>query len=369
MVHPGEYHGVYLKRLVPGANDVNIASATLPTTIAPDALFSLHVTRVAGVVHVTLTSAALPSPVTLTGSEEGPPNEGRMGLVWSPTTSDTGAVFTDVVVTSATCPSAATDGGAMDAGADTGVPGPLEPYSNGPSAPGPGPNNANGQPWTIAFDEEWNGTYGNDRRTDLGGWTAEHWGYPFTETKNGTLNAGSNVWVQGGLLNLATTGSNGTQGSGTGGYVSTCITDGAVTPFDFTHGYFEAYVFLPGSGATIDNWPAWWAVGDNINWPSGGEIDVAEGLGTNCWHWHDPSGGPGGCPSGSFGGTWHYYGASWYPSGSGQGVTWYYDGISVGSLTSSIASHEMCLILENDNGGGGPTVDSVMQVDYVRLWQ
>ena len=73
-------------------------------------------------------------------------------------------------------------------------------------------------------------------------------------------------------------------------YVSGIVTSNG--KFAFTHGYIEARVWMPGTGSIAD-WPAVWAVGHN--WPAGGELDVVEGLGGHaCWHFHDPSGAPGG---------------------------------------------------------------------------
>jgi beta-glucanase (GH16 family) len=137
----------------------------------------------------------------------------------------------------------------------------------------------------------------------------------------------------------------------------------------FKYGYFEARIFLPIDGATskIANWPAWWTNGED--WPYDGENDIMEGLsgGDPCYHFHSPSGGPGGCKKGYFAGT-HIYGALWEPGK----VRYYYDGVYVGTITSGITSSPMYLILNyaiSSEHGGNHRVPATMEVDYVRVWE
>lgn len=138
--------------------------------------------------------------------------------------------------------------------------------------------------------------------------------------------------------------------------------------FSFTYGFVEARVWLPGTGSAISDWPAVWADGTGT-WPQTGELDVLEGLaGQACWHFHDPSGAPGGCSTGAFTGGWHTFGADWEPGS----VTYYYDGINVGAITSGITSSPMYLILNLavDNTNGGPIqAPATMRIAYVRVWQ
>lgn len=142
---------------------------------------------------------------------------------------------------------------------------------------------------------------------------------------------------------------------------------GIITTYNkwtFTYGFMEARLWVSGSNGVLANWPSFWAVGDN--WPAGGEIDVLEGLGGQaCWHFHGPSGGPGGCASGSYTGGWHVFGADWEPGS----VTYYYDGIKVGTITSGITSSPMCLILALATPSGPLQVPGSEAVDYVRVWQ
>lgn len=92
-----------------------------------------------------------------------------------------------------------------------------------------------------------------------------------------------------------------------------------------------------------------------------------EGLGGQaCYHYHSPSGGPGGCATGNYSG-WHTYGAEWKPGS----VTYFYDGKQVGQITTGISSSPQYLILNNAvwSGGGPSATPADMQVDYVRVWQ
>jgi beta-glucanase (GH16 family) len=141
---------------------------------------------------------------------------------------------------------------------------------------------------------------------------------------------------------------------------------------NFTYGYFEARIYLPISSGTtnkIANWPAWWTNGER--WPETGENDIMEGLGDGvaCYHFHSavaPYDAPGGCPKGNFTG-WHTYGALWEPGK----VTYYYDGIKVGTITLGITSSPMYLILSYGASlrhGGPIRVPATMRVAYVMVF-
>ncbi len=136
--------------------------------------------------------------------------------------------------------------------------------------------------------------------------------------------------------------------------------------FRFTYGHVEARIFLPGHGAA-DNWPAFWADGTG-QWPATGENDIVEGLGGHdCWHFHSPSGGPGGCAGLASASGWHTFAADWRQGA----VTYFYDGTQVGRVTSGVTSAPMYLIvnLAISRASGGPLqVPSEMLVDYVRVW-
>jgi hypothetical protein len=133
--------------------------------------------------------------------------------------------------------------------------------------------------------------------------------------------------------------------------------------FSLTYGFLEARMWLPGAAGAITDWPSFWA--DGQHWPDDGELDVLEGIGgAACWHFHSPSGAPGGCAAGSYTMGWHTFGANWRPGS----VTYYYDGLRVGRITSGVTAAPMYLIL--GLGPGSPVLAPATQrVDYVRVWQ
>lgn len=133
--------------------------------------------------------------------------------------------------------------------------------------------------------------------------------------------------------------------------------------FSQTYGAFEAMVNLPGTGTTVDNWPAFWLDGYG-KWPVTGELDVMEGLnGRTCYHFHSPSGAPGHCVN--TGPGWHTFGADWQPGS----VTYYYDGVNVGTITLGVTSAPMYLILDYTTNGNNAVAPTAMQVAWVRAWE
>ncbi|MCU1490317.1 MAG: hypothetical protein JWM85_1722 [Acidimicrobiaceae bacterium] len=175
----------------------------------------------------------------------------------------------------------------------------------------------------------------------------------------------SQVSVSGGNLNLSLVAQ-----SQTCGGVTRPNTSGLVSTngkFSYTYGFAEARIYIPASGSGTADWPAFW--GDGQSWPADGEMDIMEGLsGKACWHFISPAGNPGGCPTGTNFSGWHTFASDWEPGS----VTYYYDGVKVGQLTSNITSAPMYLILNLavDTKFGGPQViPADMLVDYVRVWQ
>ena len=221
--------------------------------------------------------------------------------------------------------------------------------------------------WHLVFDDEFSGS-----RLDTHRWSTGWFGSGVTgpvDLSERQCYDPSQVSVRHGELDLQliarTEPCSTSSGQITRPYVSGIITTRG--KFSFTRGYLEARVRMPGSGSVAD-WPAVWAVG--YNWPDDGEVDVVEGLGGQaCWHFHDPSGAPGGCSSKPFAGGWHTFGADWEK----RAVTWYYDGRKVGTVRAGITSAPMYLVLglgASDPSYGGPTVvPRSMRVDYVRVWQ
>lgn len=136
--------------------------------------------------------------------------------------------------------------------------------------------------------------------------------------------------------------------------------------FQYRYGVVEWRAYIPASGTRIANWPGLWSNGQN--WPKDGENDTMEGLGGSaCFHFHSPSGGPGKCAPGNYTG-WHTFASDWEPGR----VTYYYDGVRVGQITTGVTSSPQYLIMDNtvSSSIGGPTVlPRDMLVDYVRVWQ
>ena len=209
--------------------------------------------------------------------------------------------------------------------------------------------------WRLTFDDEFSGTtLDTTRWVALQGWS-----------QNNVTTEASNVSVAGGYLVLTLSSSS------AGAEVSSSPADGAgkngyLLPVG---GFLEARIDFPGSGATVDNWPAFWASGPD--WPYDGEEDVAEGLGTMTSNYHyEAAGGEGSVNSGTIPGTWaggfHTYGI--YRGTSS--CTVYYDGRKVVSYsTDDTGAGQRILITVGS--GWGPAVygtRSQVKVDYVRAW-
>ncbi|GAA4993672.1 hypothetical protein GCM10025734_22920 [Kitasatospora paranensis] len=215
------------------------------------------------------------------------------------------------------------------------------------------------------FADEFNGS-----SVDSSKWTANWLGCatcttpPVNSGYESAAYAPSQATVSGGSLHLTAVQQATTVNGKTYPYRSGMVQSNGKA--QFSYGAFEARIYLPATGSKISNWPAFWT--DGQSWPADGEMDVMEGLGGQaCYHFHSPAGGPGSCASGDFTG-WHTYGAEWAPGS----VTYYYDGVQVGRITTGITTAPQYLILNNGVDSTTPAVTSApadMQVDYVRVWQ
>lgn len=128
----------------------------------------------------------------------------------------------------------------------------------------------------------------------------------------------------------------------------------------------EARIFLPGSGSTVDNWPAFW-LDTTGTWPQGVEVDIMEGLANQtAAHIQDASsvGGPG--IYHNVGPGWHTFGCYW-EAGSVNRVTYYYDGVSIGSIAVDNPSPGPHYLI-CDNTTSTTPVPGTMLVDWVRVW-
>lgn len=232
------------------------------------------------------------------------------------------------------------------------------------------PNGGPGGAWNIIFDDEFNTSSLN---TTI--WTPNWFSTSLGCSANPTDTANyatSNVSQPGdGYLHLDITSGISTCGGNTkqylGALASTNPSDGISghTGFAYTYGYIEFRAYLPASGSAIANWPATWTTGQPV-WPANGENDTMEGLfgGQACYHFHSPSGHPGACASGNYSG-WHIFASDWEPGS----VTYYYDGVQVGQISTGITSSPHYIILDYTTTTNMLVVPATMLVDYVRLWQ
>jgi beta-glucanase (GH16 family) len=126
---------------------------------------------------------------------------------------------------------------------------------------------------------------------------------------------------------------------------SNAWTSGKFTSYgkkSFTYGYFEARLKMPAGGGT---WPAFWALGTNINtvsWPECGELDIVEYAGNNpnvstgAFHYKTAQGNHdykmGALNSGvNLSQAYHTYGMLWLPNE----VTMFIDDRQVAKVTKS----------------------------------
>ena len=219
--------------------------------------------------------------------------------------------------------------------------------------------------WNLIFSDEFNGT-----SLDFSKWQPNWFGSTtttITKPVNGAEDAcidPATTVVSGGELVITPIANPYTLGGKTYQYRSGLISSNG--KFSFTYGTFEARMWLAGIG-TIDNWPAFWA--DGQNWPQDGEIDVMEGLGGKaCYHFHYTGGGPGGCSNGKYDGAWHIFSADWEPGS----ITYYYDGTPVGKITTGVTSSPLYLIVNlglSVSVSSPVIIPSSMKVDYVRVWK
>lgn len=219
--------------------------------------------------------------------------------------------------------------------------------------------------WTLVFDAEFDGT-----SLDAAQWNTGWFGSGITGTVRGSVEADCDDprqdVVSASVLTITATRRtetcDGVREPNASGVVNT---DGK---FQFTYGVFEARIWMPGSGSTVSDWPAFWA--DGQSWPEDGEIDVAEGLhGRVCFHFHYLGGAPGGCAAVSNAAAgWHIYSADWEPGS----ITYYYDGHEVWQDTAGVTNAPMYLILGLGVRHLPASLDAVpasMKIDYVRVWQ
>ncbi|WP_052432761.1 LysM peptidoglycan-binding domain-containing protein [Streptacidiphilus carbonis] len=242
--------------------------------------------------------------------------------------------------------------------ADTAAPSPAVAATVPATGSTPKPDGVSGS-WTLAFDDEFNGT-ALDRTKWNTGWFGSGVTAPVSSSEQQCYDP-ARVSVHDGTLHLDATATSEQCGGGTKRFSSGMVTTNGL--HQFTDGFFEAGIYLPAApDGSVADWPAWWT--DGQSWPADGEMDIMEGLsGSTCFHYHDPSGGPGGCAN--VGPGRHTFGAD---RENGK-VTYYYDGHDVGTTSTGGVTAPQYLILNNAVGGaGGTSAPADLQVDDVRVW-
>lgn len=211
--------------------------------------------------------------------------------------------------------------------------------------------------WRLVFDEEFDAL-------NPAVWTPYWFRDCHPESKkNGVKTCSSNVSVVNGEARLQLSD------PASGALLSTNPKDGAPghAGFEYTSGYVEARIFFPGTcSGGIDNWPAWWTVGQNF--PDTGEIDIAEPLkGTMSTVYHSPGGHPAKWFIGCFAGGFHTYGVH-RKAGSND---IYFDGKLVFSYPTTDGNAPHYLILNVGLWGDRQTLGpaGAVRVDWVRAWQ
>jgi hypothetical protein len=221
--------------------------------------------------------------------------------------------------------------------------------------------------WKLVLDSEFNGPSLNTSIWHYG-WSGNGMSVPANGHELDCYSP-RNVYFPGdGSVHLDVTASASSCGGVTRPYTGAMITTNPARGrggFQYTYGVLEARVYLPGDGSLLANWPGVWA--DGQNWPYDGEDDVMEGIyGMACWSFHNPAGMNHLCYRNLAPG-WHTFASDWQPGS----ITYYYDGINVGTDTSGITSAPMYIILDNTVhvGESFVTQPASMQVQYVRVWQ
>lgn len=198
--------------------------------------------------------------------------------------------------------------------------------------------------WRLVFDDEFNG-----RALNRAVWNARNGWF----NQNGVTDYLSNIIVRNGhaILRLAS---------------PTSGAEMATRHFSLKVGeYAEARIKFAGSGTTIYNWPAWWISGPL--WPSAGENDIAEGLGSLTVNYHFPGGAlETGSPPGVWARRFHTYGI--FRGRFFSRVYW--DGKLVRTYRTDDDGRPQILLLtigaanQIRVGAAGEMV-----VDYVRAWE
>jgi beta-glucanase (GH16 family) len=242
--------------------------------------------------------------------------------------------------------------------------------------------------WSLTWSDEFNGTDGSlpdaskwEMQTGGGGWGNNELETYTTRAVNAAQRGGNLEIV---AQKEAFTGTDGIARDYTSARLQT------KGHFSQTYGRFEARIKMPmGQGI----WPAFWMLGndiDSVGWPTSGEIDIMETIGTqtntNVGSLHGPGYSGGNplngtykMPSGTLDADFHVYAIEWEPTT----IRFYVDNNLYETRTTAdvpagskwVFDHPFFMLLNVAVGGnwpGSPDATTVfpqtMQVDYVRVY-
>jgi beta-glucanase (GH16 family) len=242
--------------------------------------------------------------------------------------------------------------------------------------------------WTLTWSDEFNSATGSapdalkwTQETGGHGWGNHELEYYTARPKNSTIQDGKLAIT---AIKEPFTGPDGVRKDYTSARLKTA------GHFSQAYGRFEARIKIPrGKGV----WPAFWMLGDNINatgWPTCGEIDIMENIGSEPDKNHGSMHGPGysgatpltaifTLPDGSFSDDFHLFAVEWEPGS----VRFYVDDklyLTRGPKdlpqgTKWVFDHPFFILLNVAVGGDFPgnpdastTFPQTMLVDYVRAY-
>jgi beta-glucanase (GH16 family) len=242
--------------------------------------------------------------------------------------------------------------------------------------------------WTLQWGDEFDGANGSSPDStkwtfDIGGngWGNNELEYYTSRPQNAQIQNGNLVIT---AIPEAYTGPDGV----TRNYTSARLKTAGL--FSQAYGRFEARIKIP-SGQGV--WPAFWILGNNIStsgWPTCGEIDIMENIGSEPSMVHGSMHGPGYSggnaitasyflPSGHFSDDFHVFAVEWETSA----VRFYVDSTLYETRTPSdlppgaswVFDHPFFILLNVAVGGkwpGSPDQSTVfpqtMLVDYLRVY-